>query len=116
MRSHQTARRLVRRALIVASAAVLVVPLTTGTADAAGSRKAYAGSHPAWATSAHAVGTTSASAQVTFHVVLPLRNTAAANALAMDVANPKSPNYGHYLTAAQFNARFAPTAAQVSRL
>jgi subtilase family serine protease len=116
MRSQQT-RRFARRALIVAGAAILAVPFAAGSAySATSSRTTYGGSKPAWATASRSVGATSAAAAVTFNVVLPLRNAAAANALAMDVTNPKSPNYGHYLTSAQFNARYAPTAASVTRL
>ena len=62
------------------------------------------------------VGSPSASTKISFNVVLPLRNAAAADKLAADVSNPKSASYGHYLTAAQFNARFAPTTAQVNKV
>jgi subtilase family serine protease len=62
------------------------------------------------------VGSPSASTKISFNVVLPLRDAATADKLAADVSNPKSASYGHYLTAAQFNARFAPTNAQVTKV
>src|SRR5205807_1311193 len=46
-------------------------------------------------------------------VTLPLRNQADLRALIAKVSDPASPEYGHYLTPAQFAARFAPTGAQV---
>lgn len=110
MRSH-----FARRALIVASATALAVPLIASSAfSASSSRTALAGSTPSWATAARAVGTPAASAKISFNVVLKLRNAASAEQLALNVSNPKSTSYGHYLTAAQFNARFAPTAKQVA--
>jgi subtilase family serine protease len=109
-------RRLGRRALIVASAAALAVPLFASGAAAAPARSAIGGSTPAWATAGRVVGTPSASTRISFHVVLPLRDAAAASRLATDVSNPKSASYGHYLSAAAFNARFAPTSAQVAKV
>lgn len=117
MRSHLTAGRLSRRAVVVLSAAVLTVPfLANGAMAAPTSRAAVSGSTPTWATANRVVGAPSASAKISFNVVLPLRNAAAANQLAASLTNPKSPNYGRYLSAAQFNARFAPTTAQVARV
>lgn len=110
MRSH-----LARRALIVVSAAALTVPLIAGSAfSATSSRATLAGSSPSWATAARVVGTPSATARISFNVVLKLRDAATAEKLAANVANPKSKSYGQYLTAGQFNARFAPTAKQIA--
>ena len=117
MRSHLARRTIARRALVLAGAAVLTVPFATSSAFAATtSRATLSGSTPSWATSGRMVGSPSASTKISFNVVLPLRNAGAADKLAADVSNPKSASYGHYLTAAQFNARFAPTAAQVNKV
>ncbi|HZD97898.1 MAG TPA: protease pro-enzyme activation domain-containing protein, partial [Micromonosporaceae bacterium] len=117
MRSHLARRTIARRALVLAGAAVLTVPFATSSAFAAtSSRATLAGSTPSWATSGRMVGSPSASTKISFNVVLPLRNSATADKLAADVSNPKSASYGHYLTAAQFNARFAPTSAQVNKV
>lgn len=117
MRSHLARRTIVRRALVLAGAAVLTVPFAASNAYAAtSSRATLGGSTPSWATSNRVVGSPSATTQIKFNVVLPLRNAAAADKLALDVSNPESSSYGHYLTSAQFNARFAPTAAQVKKV
>src|ERR1700683_1583383 len=42
-------------------------------------------------------------------ISLPLRNQAGLTQLLQQISNPKSPNYRHYLTPAQFTARFGPT-------
>jgi subtilase family serine protease len=45
-------------------------------------------------------------------LVLPLRDPAGLKSFLADVYNPKSPNFRHWLTPAQFTARFGPTQAQ----
>lgn len=47
---------------------------------------------------------------------LPLRNQAALENLIQQVSNPKSPNYGHYLTPAQFADTFGPTEADYQKV
>ncbi len=47
---------------------------------------------------------------------LHLRDAGRAQALLRDVSNPKSPNYRHYLSPAQFKAAFAPTPMQVQQV
>ena len=42
-------------------------------------------------------------------VVLPLRDQAGLDAFVADVTNPSSPNFRHYITPAEFTARFGPT-------
>ncbi len=44
-------------------------------------------------------------------VSLPMRNTAALDALLADLYNPRSPNYRRYLSVADYTARFGPTEA-----
>ena len=101
---------------------VLAVALLAGSvtaavpAVAASGRSTVSGTAPSWARSSRAVGAVATKTRISFSVVLPLRDARTANDVAADVSNPKSPNYGHYLTPAQFNARFAPTAAQVSKV
>src|SRR5262249_58938035 len=80
------------------------------------SRATLAGSVPAWASASRVIGTPASASRITFNVVLPLRNQAAADKLALDVSNPKSASYGKYLTAAQFKAQFPPTGAQVAKV
>ncbi|WP_423383288.1 S53 family peptidase [Burkholderia sp. LMG 32019] len=49
--------------------------------------------------------------QMLLDVVLPLRDRAGLDAFVADVTNPGSPNFRHYLTPAEFTARFGPTRA-----
>jgi subtilase family serine protease len=111
-------RVIARRSFVAIGAAVLIVPLIAGNAFAGSSSERWkiAGSRPAWASTAPVVGTPAASTKIAFNVVLPLRNAADAAALATEVSDPASPDYGHYVSAAQFNARFGPTASQVSKV
>ena len=55
------------------------------------------------------VGDLSPSQVMKLDVVLPVRDRAALDAFVADVRNPASPNYRHYLTPAQFTAKFGPT-------
>jgi subtilase family serine protease len=117
MLTHRARRVIARRALVLAGAAVLTVPFAASNAFAAtSSRATIAGSTPSWATSGRVVGSPSASTRITFNVVLPLRNAAAADSLAAAVSDPKSSSYGRYLSTKQFNSRFAPTTAQVNKV
>ncbi len=61
----------------------------------------------------HKVGAVSKSAQVNFDLVLRLRDAAGAQALLKAVSTPGSSSYRHYVTAAQWEARFSPTASAV---
>jgi len=47
--------------------------------------------------------------QLRLSVGLPLRNAAGLNSLLSDMYDPKSPNYRHFLSSAEFAARFGPT-------
>src|SRR5690349_168017 len=104
--------RLSLKAVAVLGASALALPLMASSTFAANasSRSAVAGSLPDWVATAHQTGTPSASTRMSVDVVLPLRDSAAAERLALSVSDPKSSAYGHYLSAAEFNARFAPTA------
>ena len=54
--------------------------------------------------------------QLTIGVNLALRNEAQLEAFIAQVSDPKSPNYGHYLTPEQFAATYGPTQAQVQQV
>jgi subtilase family serine protease len=95
----------------------VAVPLAGGVAYAASTpRVALNGSVPSWTRQAKAVGKPDAKSRISFSVVLGLRDPGGAEAFAAQVSDPTNALYGHYLTPAQFNARFAPTAGQVSRV
>jgi hypothetical protein len=48
---------------------------------------------------------------ITVFVAFSLQNQSALNALLSSLANPRSPEYRHYLTAAEFVRQFSPSAA-----
>ena len=100
-----------RVALIgVAVAALLITTLSTrATAAAAGS--SLTGSRPAWAAKATDLGALRSSQRVDFQVMLAVRNAAAAEQEVAAVSTPGSSTFHQFLTDAQFDARFAPSAA-----
>ncbi|HEY7147530.1 MAG TPA: S53 family peptidase [Streptosporangiaceae bacterium] len=61
-------------------------------------------------------GAPASSARISFNVALPLRDQAQAMTLLRAVSSPHSARYGKFLTARQFNARFAPTAGQIAQV
>jgi subtilase family serine protease len=110
-----------RAAVATLGAAALALPFLGGVAlaspgPAAAGPAVVPGSAPAWARSAHPVGAPALSQRISFQVALQLRDAAGAAQLAQAVSTPSSSQYGKYLTPAQFNARFAPTAAQTAKI
>ena len=55
-------------------------------------------------------------AQMSVTVALRMRDAAGAESLMASLHTPGDPQYRHFLTAAQFEARFAPSAADVARV
>ena len=62
------------------------------------------------------VGTPDVTSQISFEVALPLRNVDQLNDLLTALHDPASPQYHHWLTPAQFAARFGPDAATMDRV
>jgi subtilase family serine protease len=96
-------------------AILVVIAMLPGTAIAAPSspRSTLHGSAPAWANSVNFKGAADPNGTVGFRVYLGWQNAAAAGAFARAVSDPNSPQYGHYLTSAQFRNQFAPSQSQV---
>lgn len=110
-----------RRAIgvIAATSAVVALSLAGSTAATAASspdRVSFAGAVPAWATRANDVGAAVPTDNVEGEFFLPLRNSAAATALATAVSTPGSPGYRHPLTPKQWIATFSPTQADVNEV
>ena len=107
-----------RKALAIMSATVMLAAgfATIGlpAAGAASGRSVLGGSAAPQQARAHRVGAVSKSSQVSFDLVLNLRDGSGAVALAKAVSTPGSSSYRHYLTAAQWEARFSPTKAQIA--
>jgi len=97
------------------SALALAAGLTAAPAAAATPpRQAVAGTHPSWASPAAAVNQVPADTNLSARVYLAGRDPAGLAAYARQVSEPGSASYGRYLTPAQYQQRFGPSAAQVS--
>ncbi len=102
----------------VAATAALVTSVTAaGTATATPSPKAIPHTHPAWTAHARHLGHAANSAKVHARVYLaPRGGLAALRTFADSVSTPGSAQYGQFLSPAQYNARFAPTARTAARV
>ena len=92
-----------------------VAPAVSAAAAAPSSGTvALAASQPAFVAHAPDLGAAAAEQQVDFQVLLAYPDEAAVEAEAQAVSTPGSPLYRHFLTTAQFRARFSPSAAAVT--
>ncbi len=101
------------------AAVVLAACAATGSsalASGGSGTVALAGTQPAAASSTPATASVPAGSRIDFSVQLRPRDLAGAQALAKAVSTPGSAQYGHYLTTAQWEQRFSPTAGQVSEV
>ncbi len=98
---------------LTAAAALIAVPASAVTPD----HVPLAGTQPAWATSSAAHGAVPAGRSQDLRVYLaPKGGTARLKAAVAAVSTPGSASYRHYLSTAQYNARFAPTSAEVAKV
>ena len=72
------------------------------------------GNRPAWAVPQNFVGRVSADERITVQVQLALHDQAAAEAELAAISDPDNALYGQFLTDEEFNAKYAPTAADVA--
>lgn len=107
----------IRRGVTIAASlvAAFALSLTGVSAASAADRTTFAGSVPKWATAANDQGAVPSAETVEGELYLPLRNQAAAEALARAVSTPGI-GYRLGLTPAQWIARFAPTQADSNAL
>ena len=99
---------------LIAGAAGLAALAPAASAHGNAARASLPGSTPAWA-SGQAVAATPASATVGVRVYLaPRGGEAQLNALLTAVSTPGNALYRHFLTPAQYRARFEPTSASVA--
>ena len=99
---------------LLCAATISGIAGATAAAAAPGGRKPLNGSLITATARKHPAGAVSKSAPVKFEVVLRLRDAAVAQALVTAVSTPGSASYRHYLTAAQWEARFSPAVAEVN--
>ncbi len=103
---------------LVPVAAIIAAVFATASlsaANASAGRTALRGTAAPAAARKHAVGSVAKSSGVSFSLVLKLRNVRGAEALVHAVSTPGSASFHRYISAAQWQARFAPTAAQVAK-
>lgn len=106
------ARRLVLS--LCAGAALVATFSAPASASSANGRHVFPGTKPGWTTIATKLGDVAADQGLTAQVWLAPRNQAELDLLATAVSDPTSSSYGQYLSAAAYNATFAPTSAQVA--
>lgn len=96
-------------ALCAAAASLLAAPAAyaQGTVPVADTQ-------PGWASTANKTGADQSSDQVVFSVWLGWRRAAQLDSTLADLYDPASPSYHHWLTPAQFRARFSPRAGDVA--
>lgn len=107
--------RTLRSTLAILLTAVLGAALSGlgSPAEAKATNHALSGSVPSWAKAANKKAATTGSDQVDFRVYLDWRGGTAAEDYARAVTTPGNKLYGKFLTAAQFNSQFAPSADTV---
>jgi subtilase family serine protease len=109
--------RFVRKVAIglLASGTVIGLTVAAGAASAAPQgRHPLDGSMPKWLHQAHDMGASSTAQTVNFGVLLGMRDQAGAMSTLQAISDPASPSYGHWLTNAEFNARYAPAKSSVT--
>ncbi len=110
--SSSTGRRIV--AGLGAGATVLAVVSIAQPASAASARRTLSGSRPAWTSKAQDKGHSARTTRLDFGVLLKMRNQSQAVAKLQDISEPTSADYGKWLTNAQFDASYGPSATDVS--
>ncbi len=103
-----------RKALIAAVLGCVALLAGAATATAARSRHPLRGSIPRWLPQAHKLSATPSREQVSFGVLLKMRNESAAVAQLKALSEPSSSSYGKWLSNKQFDASYAPTGAAVA--
>ncbi|WP_280665165.1 MULTISPECIES: S53 family peptidase [unclassified Kitasatospora] len=105
-----------RRPTTTAALATAILLAMAGTAQAedapSAPRAVLDGSQPAYATADHDLGAVPAAQTLTARLYLGTRDPAGLAAFLRDTTDPKSHDYGHFLTPAQYQQRFGLTAAQ----
>jgi subtilase family serine protease len=109
------------KALTAVSAAVVTAGTVALAAAPAASahttnRTTFAGSAAPRQARSHEVGAVARNSSITFDMVLKLRDANGAQSLLRAISTPGSKEFRHFLTAAQWEARFSPTRASVRQV
>ena len=103
-------------AAIIAPLPILAGLVFTGTANAANPLVALPNNvSPAISHSAK-IGELVANKSMSVAVSLKLRDEAGLRTFLSEVSNPRSPEYRHFLTPAQFTAKYGPTRAEITEV
>jgi subtilase family serine protease len=100
-------------AVVILATAALVVTAAAPGASAAPTRHGF-GNAPKWLNKAKTLGDTAGAERIDFGLVLKMRDQNGAIAALQDVSDPDSKNYGNWLSDSQFNAKYSPSASDVS--
>ena len=98
---------------VVATAALAGLTGLAAPASAAPAKHVLMNSGPHWLAKAKKLGAPASATRVSFGILLNLRDAAGAAAQVKAVSDPSSASYGKFLTNKQFNATYAPKAADV---
>ncbi|MGI9556901.1 MAG: S53 family peptidase [Solirubrobacterales bacterium] len=99
--------------VVVGLLAVGLLALWLAPSASAADRVKLRGSVPAYADSAARVGSVPADQQLSFQVVLGLRDRAGARKLARQVSEPRNDSYREFISASKFRKRFSWRKAQI---
>ncbi len=109
-----------RRLSIAVVAALVSVGAIAAAAQAGGpngpGRHVLQGTRPSWTSQVQKTANVPSGAQVHAKVWLAPRNGAQLDTLAQSVSDPSSSQFGQFISDDQFQAQFAPTAAQVAQV
>jgi subtilase family serine protease len=114
MRSSRFPMHRVIGALLAGTGLLALSAMAVPAAAAPQGRHPLHGSTPRWLHQARDLGATPSAQQVGFGVLLGMRDPAGAVATLQAISDPASASYGHWLTNAEFDARYAPASADVA--
>ncbi|AGZ41905.1 S53 family peptidase [Actinoplanes friuliensis] len=100
-------------AAVAVGAALVSVLGAAPPAAARPGRHTINGSKPRWLGRAKKAGTPAAAGTINFGLLLTMRDRAGAEAALAAISDPAAADYGKWLSAGQFEARYAPAAADV---
>jgi kumamolisin len=111
MIQHSLLRRTCRMAALALGGAFTALLAATPQAQVAPPSRQLSGHIPRLVGRSTVVGRAASDEAIQLALALPLRNPAQLNDLLTRLYDPNDPDYGHYLTTAQFTANFGPTQA-----
>ncbi len=101
-------------AAIFGTLLVAVIVVGAAGASSAAPRQTLSGSRPSWVPAVTRTSNVPSGQHIDARVWLAPNNSATLDSLARAVSDPSSSQYGQFLTPAQYDAQFAPTAGQVA--